>query len=70
MRSDGVSRVPGPPPSTVPVEMGEPRETWCWSCKAFTRLTGDVLVLGPEGVTPVGTWTYCDICDDQEDPRA
>ena len=59
----------GPAPVTVTVETGEPRETWCTACKAFTRATGDVLVLTADGVATVGTWTFCDTCEDPADPE-
>jgi hypothetical protein len=53
----------------VYVDLGPAREDWCTRCKAFTRVTGDILMLSPGGVTVVGTWTACEICDDQEDDR-
>lgn len=52
---------------------GEGREDWCKACKAYTRVTGDVLMLTPDGVSTIGTWTWCGICDDpahQETPCA
>ncbi|WP_405893717.1 hypothetical protein OG272_15735 [Streptomyces sp. NBC_00104] len=43
------------------------REDWCHVCKAYTRLTVDLLLLTPCGVTTVGTWAWCEICDDPTD---
>lgn len=43
---------------------------WCTACKAFTLLTGAVLMLCHGGVSTVGRWTWCEICDDPADqPR-
>ncbi|GGQ50085.1 hypothetical protein GCM10010250_22110 [Streptomyces althioticus] len=53
-----------PPPLTVHVTPGPAREDWCPTCKAWTRLLGDILLLTPDGVSVVGTWTACEICDD------
>lgn len=58
------------PPLTVIVLPGPAREDWCPTCKALTRLTGDVLMLTPDGVAVVGTWTACEICDDLDDQEA
>ncbi|MER6367424.1 hypothetical protein [Streptomyces mirabilis] len=68
----GSTTVADTPPLTVHVTPGPAREDWCPTCKANTRLTGDVLMLTPDGVSVVGTWTACEICDDpdgQEDNR-
>ncbi|MEW2568332.1 hypothetical protein [Streptomyces sp. NPDC047070] len=54
-------------PPAVTVETGEAREAWCKACKAWTRATGDVLVLTADGVTTVGTWSLCEI-DPGHDP--
>lgn len=59
-----------PPPLTVHVTPGPAREDWCPTCKAWTRLLGDVYMLTPEGVAVVGTWTACEICDDPGDQEA
>ncbi|MET9462442.1 hypothetical protein ABZY05_46845 [Streptomyces canus] len=58
-----------PPPLAVHVDLGPAREDWCRTCKAWTRVTGDILMLTAGGVSVVGTWTACEICDDQEDDR-
>jgi hypothetical protein len=67
----GSTTVAQPPSLTVHVTPGPAREDWCPACKAWTRLTGDVLMLTPDGVSLIGTWTVCEICDDpdQEDDR-
>jgi hypothetical protein len=56
-----------PPPLTVHVDPGPAREDWCPTCKAWTRLTGDILMLTAGGVSVVGTWTACEICDEHDD---
>lgn len=58
------------PPLAVHVTPGPARETWCVACKAYTGITGDVLLLSPDGVSVVGTWSACEICDDPDDPEA
>jgi hypothetical protein len=40
---------------------------WCTACKAYTRVTGAVLMLTPGGVSTVGTWAWCEVCDDPAD---
>lgn len=35
----------------------------------IVNVDGDILMLSPGGVSIVGTWTACEICDDQEDDR-
>jgi hypothetical protein len=37
---------------------------WCTVCKAETVLTADLLLISLAGVTPVGPWIWCEICDD------
>jgi hypothetical protein len=63
-------RPPVPPPLpvlTVYVMAGEPRPDWCQVCKAYTRFTGDVLLLTPAGVSLVGAYAGCEICDEPEE---
>lgn len=60
-------RPPAPRPFpvlTVYVTTSPPRTDWCPACKAYTRFTGDVLLLTPDGVSVVGSYTGCEICDD------
>lgn len=60
---------PVPPPLpvlTVYVTTGPPRPDWCRACKAWTRFTGDVLLLTPDGVSIVGAYAGCEICDDPD----
>ncbi|MFJ5037953.1 hypothetical protein [Streptomyces parvulus] len=50
----------------------EPREKWCPACKAYTAVAFDVHALFPTGLTWLGTFTVCELCDDpsdQEDTR-
>lgn len=44
---------------------------WCTSCKAYTLLTGETVLLRTDGVVPVGYWAWCETCDmaDEEPPR-
>lgn len=41
---------------------------WCLTCKAWTLLTADLLLLTPGGVSTLGTRTWCEVCDDPDDP--
>jgi hypothetical protein len=41
---------------------------WCGVCKAWTHITADLLLLTPTGLTTVGTWAWCEICDDPDSP--
>ncbi|MFJ3249080.1 hypothetical protein [Streptomyces sp. NPDC086782] len=59
--------MPQPAPLTVAVDPGAPRETWCADCKAYTRIAGQVVILTPAGVTTVGAWSWCEICEDPDD---
>ncbi|MFC7791403.1 hypothetical protein [Streptomyces cinereoruber] len=45
-----------------------PATGWCTDCKAWTRQTVDLLLLTADGVSPVGTWTWCEIHDDPDSP--
>ncbi|WP_399879958.1 hypothetical protein ACGH7X_00050 [Streptomyces sp. BBFR51] len=63
------SPVADTPPLTVHVIPGPAREDWCPTCKAWTRLTGNILLLTPGGVSVVGTWTACEICGDEDDDQ-
>lgn len=54
---------------TLTVTAGTPTEEWCAVCKAYTRVTGDLLLLTPDGVSKVGTWTWCETCEDPGDQQ-
>ncbi|MFE4329633.1 hypothetical protein ACFRQM_09275 [Streptomyces sp. NPDC056831] len=43
------------------------RAEWCAACKAWSRLTGSILLLTPDGVATVGAWAWCEFCDDPAD---
>ncbi|MFJ3100375.1 hypothetical protein [Streptomyces sp. NPDC086835] len=63
----GPHKPPSAPPDAVlplTITSTTPTEEWCTTCKAYTRLTGELLALTTYGVTALGPWTYCDICDD------
>ena len=40
---------------------------WCALCKAYTLLTGEVVLVRPDGVVPVGYWAWCETCDMAEE---
>ncbi|GHA94604.1 hypothetical protein [Streptomyces chryseus] len=63
-------RPPAPPDAVLPLTITSttPTEEWCTACKAYTRLTGELLALTPDGVSTLGPWTWCDICTDTNDP--
>ncbi|MDX2813422.1 hypothetical protein ABZ312_09585 [Streptomyces sp. NPDC006207] len=63
--------MPAPAP-LLTVVPGNVVTAWCYRCKAWTRLDGQLLLLAAEGVSTVGTWSWCEICEDpseQEVPR-
>lgn len=62
-RGNAVSR-------TAALTLGPAGETWCTTCKAYTRLVGTVLALHLTGVQAVGTYSFCEVCDDPDDPEA
>ncbi|MEU7093016.1 hypothetical protein [Kitasatospora aureofaciens] len=41
---------------------------WCPVCKAFTVLDGEIWLLAPGGLVKVGTWQWCEVCDDPAAP--
>ncbi|MCX4550594.1 MULTISPECIES: hypothetical protein [unclassified Streptomyces] len=64
---------PRPAPQTEPdggliLHPGTLRSGWCAVCKAWTHITADLLLLSPGGLTTVGTWAWCEICDDPDSP--
>ncbi|MFD6128613.1 hypothetical protein ACFWC2_14565 [Streptomyces diastaticus] len=56
--------------TTVYVTASEPRTAWCPVCKAWTRFTGDVLYLDRGGVSVVGSYAGCEVCDEPDDRKA
>lgn len=42
------------------------RTEWCTTCKAWSRLTGSLL-LTTDGVAMVGAWSWCEFCEDPAD---
>ncbi|MDX3239373.1 hypothetical protein PV392_27535 [Streptomyces sp. ME03-5709C] len=58
---------PRPPAMALTVAPSRVRSAWCGSCKAYTLLAGDLVLLTPEGVSTLGTWTWCEVCDDPAD---
>jgi len=53
---------PAAPPLTDVVHPGTPRASWCTACKAWSGITGEVLLLDRGGVTVLSTWSGCPIC--------
>jgi hypothetical protein len=41
---------------------------WCPHCKAFTLATGPVYLLTPHGVSAVGSWAACEVCERTPNP--
>lgn len=58
------------PGVVVTLHVGNIRSGWCPTCKAWTLLVGDMLHLTSDGVSVLGTWSGCEICDDPNDPEA
>lgn len=42
---------------------------WCSTCKAWTLLAGEIVLLTPDGVATVGYWAWCETCDPPEVTR-
>ncbi|MFJ6014472.1 hypothetical protein [Streptomyces sp. NPDC092952] len=62
---------PSPPTAASPglvLHPGALQSGWCTVCKAWTHITADLLLLSPDGLTVVGTWAWCEICDDPDSP--
>lgn len=57
------------PANSSPVlHPGPSRETWCLSCRAWTGIAADLLLLSAEGVWSAGTLTWCEVCEDPRNP--
>lgn len=52
--------------NTVHLANGNVHTDWCPTCKAYTVLTGTTLLLTSGGVSTVGTWQWCEVCNDPE----
>ncbi|BBA98345.1 hypothetical protein RVR_4489 [Actinacidiphila reveromycinica] len=68
-----MSRPPGTAASHRPwtafvLHAATPEASWCAVCKAWTCLTVGLLLLTPDGISTVGTRTWCEICDDTDHP--
>lgn len=57
----------GAPPVTETVHTSTTSAEWCPACRAYTVLTGTVLLLTASGVTTLAAWSGCEICT-EEDP--
>lgn len=57
-----------PHPIALTLAPGNVSTIWCRLCKADTRLIGSTQLLTPEGVSAVGEWTWCEICEDSPLP--
>ncbi|MGX1301349.1 hypothetical protein [Streptomyces chartreusis] len=42
---------------------------WCSTCKAYTLLAGEIVLLTRDGVATVGYWAWCETCDPPEVSR-
>ncbi|MCF3960269.1 hypothetical protein [Streptomyces fuscigenes] len=60
---------PQPADLVLTVTPGTSAPEWCPACKAYTRLAGDLLLLEPGGVTTVGRYAWCQVCDDPRFPK-
>ncbi|MFF4292099.1 hypothetical protein ACFY0N_00410 [Streptomyces vinaceus] len=57
-----------PAPERVALHPGTTRETWCKDCRAWTRITAELLLITDEGVGPAGVLTWCEVCEDPRTP--
>lgn len=64
MSTDQPDSGPAVDQTPAPLAAGDVRADWCPVCKAYTVLTGMTLLLTPGGVSTVGTWSWCEVCDD------
>ncbi|WP_381792972.1 hypothetical protein [Streptomyces niveus] len=56
------------PPGGLVLHPGTLRSGWCTVCKAWTHITADLLLLSPTGLSTVGSFAWCEICDDPDSP--
>lgn len=57
---------PTAPPVTEAVHTSSLRATWCPVCKAWTGISGEVLLLDADGVTVLTTWSGCPLCVEED----
>lgn len=55
-------------PAGLALHPGTLHTGWCTTCKAWTHITTDLLLLAPGGVSVLGRWAWCEICDDPDSP--
>lgn len=60
-----------PRPAEVDVTAAASNVTaeWCTTCKAWTLLAGEIVLLTRDGVVQVGYWAWCETCDPPEVTR-
>ncbi|PSK57974.1 hypothetical protein B0E38_01819 [Streptomyces sp. 111WW2] len=58
-----------PRPDEVEVNAAAANVTaeWCNSCKAYTLLAGEIVLIIQDGVVTVGYWAWCETCDPPEE---
>lgn len=47
---------------TPPVHFGEPRQTWCPTCKVNSVANTPIYALASTGPYCIGEWSLCDRC--------
>ncbi|MFF5045677.1 hypothetical protein [[Kitasatospora] papulosa] len=57
-------RAPAVDEQPAPLAAGDVHADWCPVCKAWTVLAGMTLLLTAAGVSQVGTFSWCEVCDD------
>lgn len=57
-----------PAPQGLALHHGTLQTGWCAACKAWTRITADLLLLAPDGLSTIGTLSYCEVCEDPDHP--
>jgi hypothetical protein len=58
-----------PRPTEVTAAAAAVTAQWCSTCKAYTLLAGEIVLLTPDGVATVGYWAWCETCEPPEVPR-
>ncbi|MFD3848173.1 hypothetical protein ACFWVB_20070 [Streptomyces microflavus] len=63
-------QAPQSAPAVVEVVLhpGPLRTDWCHACKADTRITADLVLLTPGGLSTVGALSWCEVCEDPDCP--